>query len=100
MVWRKAQFLQKNNYKLAAEWLETLNHPILQGQIGDLNLAKIERKLMHLYEQSNEWNKIPEKKQLMSLSCQQDIKTLSYMFSYYIHENKLNDGMICWKGYI
>lgn len=40
MVWRKSQQLGGNSPKLASEWLETLNHPLIISLMGIRMLPK------------------------------------------------------------
>lgn len=92
MVWKKAQSLETDSFKRAAEWLETLNHPLIIGQIGESNVSKIERRLMFLYEKSDQWSKIPEKAKSMGAVGLNDVKTISHMVSYYLHIDDLENG--------
>lgn len=95
MVWRKSQQLQTKSPKIAAEWLETLNHPMMLDFIGDSNIAKIARRLMSLYEQIGNWEEIPRKRDLMSPTQQKNIRTIPYMLGYYLKLGESEKAVTC-----
>lgn len=95
MVWRKSQQLGGNSPKLASEWLETLNHPLIISLMGDSNVAKVERRLMSLYEEMGEWEKIPQKRDLMAPIHQKDPKTVPYLLAYHLKFGNLEKAVNC-----
>lgn len=88
MIWRKALSYEHTNSLKAAEWLDTLNHPIIINQMSRENIAKIERKLMLLYAKTGDWDKIPEKFDKIDSLEQNKSSTLYLIFWYYLSQNE------------